>query len=62
MTGLWVIQPIIIFSVSGTLESFIHSDNIVLLVAKLVASVASLVWNYLFYSRLVFKKKVEEEE
>jgi putative flippase GtrA len=57
MTGLWVIQPIIIFFVSGALNAFIDSDNLVLLVAKLVASVASLVWNYIFYSRLVFKKE-----
>jgi len=56
MTGLWVIQPIIIALVSGSLSVFIDSDNLVLLVAKLVASVASLIWNYVFYSRLVFKK------
>ena len=60
MFGLWVIQPIIIALVSGGLSVIIDSDNIVLLVAKLVASVASLVWNYLFYSRLVFKKTEEK--
>jgi len=59
MTGLWVIQPIIIALVSGSLSVFIDSDNLVLLVAKLVASVASLIWNYVFYSRLVFKKVSE---
>ena len=61
MTGLWVIQPVIIALVSGSL-AFLGSSNLVLLVAKLLASVASLIWNYVFYSRLVFKKPAEEKE
>ena len=60
MTGLWVIQPIIIALVTTGLETLIDSSNIVLLVAKLIASIASLTWNYLFYSRLIFKKASEE--
>ncbi len=60
MAGLWIIQPIIITLVTGTLSSFIESDNITLLVAKLIASVASLIWNYIFYSRFVFKKAPEQ--
>ena len=42
--GLWVIQPIIISLISN------------LLVGKIIATAVTLVWNYLFYSRLVFKK------
>ena len=57
--GLWVIQPVIIFFVSAPLSVFIGSESLVLLIAKLIASVASLTWNYLFYSRLVFKKVAE---
>lgn len=62
--GLWVIQPIII-SVSTTfLASYIPNEAINLFVAKLIATVASLIWNYILYSRIVFKKlpvKTEEK-
>jgi putative flippase GtrA len=56
LSGLWILQPIIIWASSPILEPYIPDSNILLFVAKLVASVATLVWNYLFYSRLVFKK------
>ena len=59
LTGLWVLQPIIIWISSSMLEQYITNESILLLVAKLVATVASLVWNYLLYSRLVFKKEVQ---
>lgn len=55
--GLWVIQPLVILAVSWALGGSGLAEQIILFAAKLVATVASLVWNYLFYSRLVFKKK-----
>ena len=45
--GLWVIQPIIISLISN------------LLFGKIIATAVTLVWNYLFYSRLVFKKEAK---
>jgi len=59
ITGLWVIQPIIIWASSSALESFITNESVLLFVAKLIATVASLTWNYLLYSRLIFKKEVK---
>jgi len=56
MIGLWVIQPIIIGGVSALLANTGWASAAVLLIAKLIATVASLIWNYLFYSRLVFKE------
>jgi len=56
ITGLWVLQPIIIWGVTTVLESQITNDSILLFIAKLIATVGSLTWNYLLYSRLVFKK------
>jgi putative flippase GtrA len=53
--GLWVIQPIVISLVALVLEPTDLASPIVLFIAKLIATVASLIWNYLFYSRLVFK-------
>ena len=54
--GLWVIQPIIITIVSNLLESTGLAEAAILFIAKIIATGASLVWNYLFYSRLVFKE------
>ena len=54
--GLWVIQGLIIHFLSPALTSFGLSDNLALLSSKLIATIASLIWNYLLYSRVVFKK------
>lgn len=54
--GLWVIQPIVIAVVAWILGPTDWSSPVILFVAKIIATVASLIWNYLFYSRLVFKK------
>ena len=56
ITGLWAIQPIVIWIVTSSLTPYITSDEVNLFIAKLIATIASLVWNYLLYSRLVFKK------
>jgi putative flippase GtrA len=60
IVGLWIIQPIVITVVSALLAGTGLTAAITLFIAKLVATVASLVWNYLFYSRLVFKKTEEK--
>lgn len=59
MVGLWIIQPLVIIGVSGLLAGTGWNEAINLFIAKLIATVASLIWNYIFYSRLVFKKKEE---
>ena len=59
--GLWVLQPIILTYTQGV---FAHSGlnaGLILLIGKLLASVVTLVWNYVFYSRLVFKDKAPRE-
>lgn len=50
--GLWVIQPIIILGV----QSFVHgfSKSLILFIGKLLATIASLIWNYLMYRKFVF--------
>ncbi len=60
LIGLLVIQPIIIWFSTSTLAPYITSEPINLFIAKLIATVASLIWNYLLYSRLVFKKTEEK--
>lgn len=60
LIGLWVLQPIIIWVSSGALEPYITNEPLNLFIAKLLATVASLIWNYLLYSRLVFKKTEDQ--
>ncbi len=57
--ALWVIQPLIILAVTFLLAPFGWNESLVLLIAKLIATVASLIWNYILYARFVFKKTEE---
>lgn len=56
--GLWVIQGLIIHFLTPVIVSFGFAETIALLGSKLIATAASLIWNYLLYSRVVFIKKV----
>lgn len=58
LTGLWVIQPAIIWFVELTLASLMIEEWVSLLGAKLLATLASLTWNYILYSRVVFPKSL----
>lgn len=59
LAGLWVLQPIIIWLSTSALQSYISNQTSLLFVAKMIATVASLIWNYLLYSRLIFKKEAK---
>lgn len=54
--GLWVIQTIIITAITPVFTNLGVNKPAALLISKLIATVASLVWNYTLYSRVVFKK------
>lgn len=54
--GLWVIQPIIIAGVISLANPLNWESSAVLFIAKIIATLASLIWNYLWYSKFVFKK------
>lgn len=56
LIGLWVIQPIIIKLSDLAFSPIITDATLSLLIGKLLATVASLIWNYVLYSRIVFKK------
>jgi len=56
LTSLWVLQPVILLLITGALTPATGSD-ISLFGAKVVATVASMIWNYLFYDRYVFKTR-----
>lgn len=58
--GLLVIQNIIIALLVPMFGRLDISDDMSLLISKLVATVASLIWNYLLYSKVVFKSPSEK--
>ncbi|MDO4780915.1 MAG: GtrA family protein [Candidatus Saccharibacteria bacterium] len=53
--GLWVIQGVIIFLLTPVINSLLANKSLSLLVAKLIATIATLIWNYILYSRVVFQ-------
>jgi putative flippase GtrA len=54
--GLWVLQTIVMNLTMPLIKQIVGDQNIALLIAKLIATAVSLVWNYVLYSKLVFKK------
>lgn len=57
LTGLWVLQGIILMTFQSIIGMFAHfNDEAILLGAKVIATAATAIWNYLWYSRVIFKK------
>lgn len=62
LVGLWIIQPIVIHVVKFNLQPLYISlipDVFIELPPKLLATVISLLWNYILYKKVVFKNKIE---
>lgn len=56
LIGIWIIQPLIIWPVEILLRTAGWHGLIVILTAKVIASLVTFIWNYFGYSRIVFKK------
>lgn len=56
LIGLWVLQPLVLVGGSALLDGPLGPGP-ALLVAKIVATVVSMVWNYLLYDRFVFRTR-----
>lgn len=54
--GLWIIQNLIIYLLLPVIEIIFGQQNIALLISKLIATGASMVWNYAMYRLVVFRK------
>lgn len=54
--GLWVIQSVVIYVTYPWISELTNSTSSGLLISKLIATIASLLWNYTLYSLVVFKK------
>lgn len=56
LIGIWVIQPLIIWPMEHLLIPTHWPHFVIVVVAKITASLVTFVWNYFGYSRIVFKK------
>lgn len=56
LAGLWVLQPIILVFFVPLLTPVIGRD-LSIIGSKMLATVVSMVWNYLLYDSLVFEKR-----
>jgi len=54
LIGLWIIQPLIINGSGILFEKIVLNTDLSLLISKLLATIASLIWNYLMYRKFVF--------
>lgn len=59
--GLWVLQTVVISTTLPLIEQTVRHHSLALLLAKLLATVVSLTWNYLLYSRFVFRQTKREK-
>ena len=53
--GLCVIQTLVIYIITSILSNILIS-NITLFIAKIIATIFSLIWNFVLYKKVVFKK------
>ena len=54
--GLWVLQNLVIWLVTPLATTLFLNDSYALIASKLLATVVSMTWNYVLYSKVVFKK------
>ena len=60
--GLWVIQGVIISTISSILwVTAVMGESLMLFAAKLVATATTVIWNYTMYSRVVFRSSVSKQ-
>ncbi|MDB5168270.1 MAG: sugar translocase [Candidatus Saccharibacteria bacterium] len=57
LSGIWLLQPLLIWLLEPIILDFGIKGVLAIVIAKLIASLATFTWNYLFYTRLVFNKK-----
>lgn len=59
ITGLWIIQPIIIESANLFVQNYFNDKNINLFVCKSIATIVTLIWNYILYRKFVFNSPLD---
>lgn len=61
LVGPWIIQPLSIAGIAHFADYFNLEGSSVLFVGKILGTVGTLIWNYILYSRVVFKKPVSQD-
>lgn len=56
LIGAWVIQSLVILVTQSLLSPFGLQEYVSLFIAKITAVGVNMVWSYVMYSRVVFKK------
>lgn len=56
LSGLWILQPAIFYLMDFALSTIIADKQVLLVVEKIIATTLTLIWNYVFYSRVVFRR------
>lgn len=54
IAGLWGLQTIVIQSFSFLFANIINNTNLTLFIGKIIATVASMIWNFVLYKKFVF--------
>lgn len=52
--GLWILQSIVIVAADPFISNLIDDQSLKLVIAKLLATIVSMTWNYIMYARVVF--------
>lgn len=53
--GLWLLQPIVFVIIGWFIPPDYSSSYLALLISKICATCVTMVWNYVAYSRIVFR-------
>lgn len=56
LIGLWLIQPVIISGIRFIIEPWMVNSDFILFIGKAIATIVTLIWNYLLYKKFVFIK------
>ena len=59
--GLWVIQPVVIRGLAALWNAGLDSGLLSVIVVKCLATIITLAWNYVWYSRVVFATGAKTE-
>lgn len=63
LAGIWGLQGLVIVVVNEAAQAWLHMEGAgVLLAGKVIATFFSLTWNYLWYSRVVFRQRNHSEK
>lgn len=65
LVGIWLLQTVVVVQAYDALERLLHEQQqtgvlawLILNTAKAIGVAVGIIWNYLWYSRFVFKAKV----